>query len=108
MITMTPQAQSTLSRFIQQSDQPVVGLRISISDGGCAGYQYAMQLETQVQADDWVEPLGDGLNLLVAPDSAPLLQGCVIDYEESLEGSGFRFDNPSAKKACNCGKSFAA
>lgn len=107
MITLTPKAQETIARFMEQAGMPVVGLRISVSDGGCSGHKYAMQLETAPAADDQVLPFGD-VSLLVDPVSFPLLDGCTVDFVESLEASGFKFENPNAKAACNCGKSFAA
>lgn len=107
MITLTPKAQETIARFIEQAGAPVAGLRISVTDGGCSGHKYAMQLETEVAADDQVLPFGE-ISLLLDPASQPLLDGCIVDFVESLEGSGFKFENPNAKKACNCGKSFAA
>ena len=41
-----------------------------------------------------------------APASAPLLDGMRVGFVESLEGSGFTFDNPNAASKCGCGKSF--
>lgn len=107
MITLTPKAQETIARFIEQAGTPVAGLRISVTDGGCSGRKYAMQLETEVTADDQVLPFG-AISLLVDSATYPLLDGCTVDFVEGLEGSGFKFDNPNAKAACNCGKSFAA
>lgn len=107
MVTLTPSAQQAIGRFIAQAGVPVAGLRISVSDGGCSGHKYAMQLETQALEGDLALPFGD-ITLLVDEESQPLLEGCTVDFVESLEESGFKFENPNAKAACNCGKSFAA
>jgi iron-sulfur cluster assembly protein len=77
-----------------------------VSGGGCSGYQYGMGLEAQAAADDAIVAL-DGLQIFVDPDSAPLLQGVVIDYVEDISGVGFRFENPNAKATCGCGSSFS-
>jgi len=107
MVTLTPSAQQAIGRFIQQAGVAVAGLRISVSDGGCSGHKYAMQLETQPAEGDQQLSFGE-ITLLVDAESAPLLEGCTVDFVESLEESGFKFENPNAKAACNCGKSFAA
>ncbi|WP_114418385.1 HesB/IscA family protein [Marinospirillum perlucidum] len=107
MVTLTPSAQQAISRFIEQAGTPLAGLRISVSDGGCSGHKYAMQLETQAGEQDLTLQVGE-VTLLVDPESQPLLEGCTVDFVESLEESGFKFSNPNAKAACNCGKSFAA
>ncbi|MBB1486504.1 HesB/IscA family protein [Oceanospirillum sediminis] len=107
MLTVTPNAQQAISRFIQNYQGPVAGLRISVSDGGCSGYQYGLQLENQV-ADDDIRLVFDDVVVLITPDNQALLDGCVVDFVENLEESGFKFENPNAKAACNCGKSFSA
>lgn len=107
MLTVTPSAQQAIRRFIDNYQGTVAGLRISISDGGCSGYKYGLQLETDSQSDDIRIEL-DTITLLVSPENEKLLTGCVVDFVETLDESGFKFENPNAKAACNCGKSFAA
>jgi len=107
MLTLTPSAMKAVQRFITGSADPVAGLRILVSGGGCAGLQYGMRLEQERQSDDVVVEV-DGLTLLVDPFSAPLLEGVNIDFVDSLSGSGFKFENPRASHACACGQSFSA
>ncbi|HNA30026.1 MAG TPA: iron-sulfur cluster assembly accessory protein [Thiobacillaceae bacterium] len=107
MITLTPKAQSAISNFIQGSATPVAGLRIAISGGGCSGFQYGMSLEETKAEDDVVVECG-GVTLLVDPFSAPLLTGVTVDFVDSLNGSGFKFENPNASSSCACGSSFSA
>lgn len=107
MLTVTPSAQQAISRFIDNYDGSVAGLRISISDGGCSGYKYGLQLETESQSDD-IRITLESFTLLISPESQSLLEGCIVDFVETLDESGFKFENPNAKAACNCGKSFAA
>lgn len=106
MITLTPNAQIAVERFIKGAASPVAGLRIAISGGGCSGFQYGMSLEEQAAEDDVVVELGT-VKLLVDPFSAPLLAGVTVDFVESLQGSGFKFVNPNATSSCACGSSFS-
>ena len=92
MINLTPTAISAIDKFIKGNDTPVAGLRISISGGGCSGFQYNMRLE-ETKADDDVAVEIEGVTLLVDPFSAPLLAGVTVDFVDSLNGSGFKFEN---------------
>lgn len=107
MITLTPKAQSAVENFIHGSASPVAGLRIAISGGGCSGFQYGMSLEEKAAEDDVVVECG-AIKLLVDPFSAPLLNGVTVDFVDSLNGSGFKFENPNASNSCACGSSFSA
>src|SRR5579863_2638245 len=73
--------------------------------GGCSGYQYGMVLEKEAKSDDlsWSE---GGINVYVDAQSAKLLQGASIDFVETVQGSGFKIDNPNAVSSCGCGNSF--
>lgn len=107
MITMTPNAISAVEKFIKGSDTAVAGLRIAISGGGCSGFQYGMSLEQASNEDDTIFEYGT-VTLLVDPLSAPLLEGVTVDFVDSLNGSGFKFENPNASSSCACGSSFSA
>ncbi len=107
MINLTPKAISAIDKFIKGNDTPVAGLRLSISGGGCSGFQYGMALEANKAEDDVVVEIG-GVTLLVDPFSAPMLQGVTVDFVDSLNGSGFKFENPNATSSCACGSSFSA
>ena len=107
MITMTPNAISAVDKFIKGSATPVAGLRIAISGGGCSGFQYGMSLEEAKSEDDTVLEYG-AIKVLVDPLSAPLLEGVTVDFVDSLNGSGFKFENPNASSSCACGSSFSA
>lgn len=83
------------------------GLRIGVTPGGCAGYEYSLALEPEPDATD-VVVAQDGFEVYVPEVMAPLLDGIRIDYVESLTKSGFTFANPNAVDACGCGNSFSA
>ncbi|TCS61762.1 HesB/IscA family protein [Varunaivibrio sulfuroxidans] len=107
MLNLTEDARRAVARFISTSKTPVTGLRIAVTGGGCSGFQYAMKLEGAAAAEDTVVECGDA-RVFVDPQSAPLLVGVTVDFQDSLEGSGFVFENPNAKSGCGCGKSFTA
>lgn len=107
MITLTPKALSAVENFVNGSATPVAGLRIAISGGGCSGFQYGMSLEEKAAEDDVIVDCGP-VKLLVDPFSAPLLSGVTVDFVDSLNGSGFKFENPNATSSCACGSSFSA
>ena len=80
------------------------GLRLSVEKGGCAGLQYAMTIGVEQAGDIVVSHLG--ARVFVDAGSAGQLEGCTLDYEEGLAGSGFRIQNPRAARSCGCGTSF--
>ncbi len=82
-------------------------LRVSVVGGGCSGFQYNLNFDDAVRADDSViEQFG--VRLLVDETSAQYLQGTTIDYVKGLHGAGFKFLNPKASRTCGCGSSFSA
>ncbi|HYG87261.1 MAG TPA: iron-sulfur cluster assembly accessory protein [Azospirillum sp.] len=105
MVTLTQTAVATLETVLAKSGPMVQGLRIAVTDGGCAGLKYQMGLEAEAAEDDEVIEFG-AVRVFVDPDSAPLLDGVVVDFVEGIEGAGFKFDNPKAS-SCGCGKSFS-
>ena len=107
MLTLTDNAQEVLKRLMDNADEPLTGLRIAAISGGCAGLQYNLALVAKPEPADHRVECGP-INLYIVPDNAEMLIGTTIDFAESLEGSGFTFDNPNAQQSCSCGKSFAA
>jgi iron-sulfur cluster assembly protein len=107
MLTLTASAQKAVNRFIKGSADPVAGLRISVAAGGCSGLQYGVSLESAARPDDTVVETGS-FKVFVDPQSAPLLSGVTVDFQDSMSGSGFKFANPNAAASCGCGKSFSA
>lgn len=106
MITLTDSAVKAVSRFIQGAENPATGLRIQVSGGGCSGLQYSLKLEPEQSPTDTVVEYG-AVKVFIDPESLPKIDGIVVDFVDSLEGSGFKFSNPNATKSCACGSSFA-
>ena len=107
MLSLTENAQAAVGKFIEGAEQPVSGLRVSVTGGGCSGFQYGMALETEAKEEDTVVECGN-VKVFVDPQSMPLLDGVTIDFMDGLEGSGFKFENPNATNSCGCGSSFSA
>ncbi len=94
-------------REIMATQDPIpAGLRIGVVGGGCSGFQYSMSFENQSGMMDKVLKFED-LKVFVDATSAMYLNGCVVDYVETLEAAGFKFENPTVKSTCGCGSSFS-
>ena len=105
MLTLTKKAQKIVQKFIENSETPIAGLRLMVTGGGCSGMQYGMRLEEAVVETDQVIEVG-GFNVLVDNASAEFLKDVTVDYVETMESSGFKFNNPNATASCGCGSSF--
>lgn len=81
-------------------------LRIGVKGGGCAGFQYSLNFTDEVDDDDIATVVG-GVKVVTDTFSASYLKGTELDYVDSLQGAGFKFVNPNAKRTCGCGSSFA-
>jgi len=82
------------------------GLRIAVVGGGCSGFQYQLNFDSEKDGDRVT--LFDGVRVLVDDVSIPYIAGTTLDFVEGLHGAGFRFDNPRASRTCGCGSSFSA
>ena len=105
-ITITDKGAEKVREFLeaQQADVALAGLRVGVRGGGCSGFQYQLAFDEQRDNDEVFE--SHGLKLLVDGDSLQYVRGSVIDYEESLQGAGFKVENPNVVAACGCGSSF--
>jgi len=106
MIQLTEKAVKAINRFVR-SEESAAGLRLRVTGGGCAGFQYEMQFEQNAAENDTVIEQS-GVKLYVDPESAVLLNGITIDFVDTMIESGFTFHNPNASSSCGCGKSFSA
>jgi iron-sulfur cluster assembly protein len=106
MITISDKGAEKVHEFLasQQDDVSMAGLRVGVRGGGCSGFQYQLAFDEQRENDVVFE--SHGLKLLVDSESLPFVRGSTIDYEESLQGAGFKVNNPNVVAACGCGSSF--
>lgn len=80
-------------------------LRIFVQGGGCSGFEYGFTFDERKDTDLVIAQ--DGIEVLLDSFSRPYLEGCEVDYQESLMGSGFSVKNPNASGTCGCGHSFS-
>jgi iron-sulfur cluster assembly protein len=106
MIEITDKGAEKVHEFLasQEADATAAGLRVGVRGGGCSGFQYQLAFDEQRESDVVFE--SHGLKLLVDGESLQFVSGSTIDYEESLQGAGFKVNNPNVVAACGCGSSF--
>jgi iron-sulfur cluster assembly protein len=108
MIQITEKAITKVNEIIGQQDPKPAALRISVVGGGCSGFQYSMAFENSQLPLDKVFSFDGGLKVFVDQASLLYLDNCRVDYVETMEGAGFKFDNPNVTSTCGCGSSFQA
>jgi iron-sulfur cluster assembly accessory protein len=103
---LTPEAIAKVREIMATQDPLPAGLRVGVVGGGCSGFQYSMAFENQSGMMDKVFKFDD-LKVFVDATSLMYLNGCIVDYVETLEAAGFKFENPQVKSTCGCGSSFS-
>ena len=106
MLNLTDTAVTKVRDIIAQQNPQPAGLRISIVGGGCSGFSYQMNFDNNSGVMDKVYDF-TGLKVFVDQASLLYLDGVEIDYIETMEGAGFKFNNPNVKSTCGCGSSFS-
>lgn len=104
MVALSETATTVIRRLLADNRDGATGLRIMVEQGGCAGLQYKLGLDIAARDDDQVYAF-DGVRIFVAPYTLPIIDEMTVD---SVEQSGFVFDNPKAAATCSCGKSLAS
>lgn len=107
MVNLTETAVGKVREILDTQEPKPAGLRISVVGGGCSGFSYSMAFENAPGLLDKTYTY-DGLKVFVDQASMLYLDGAEVDYVETLEGSGFKFNNPQVKSTCGCGSSFSA
>ena len=106
-LTLTDTAIEQVRRLLARDHRQGHGLRVGVTDGGCSGHAYKLDFDKEPKPGDTILEQS-GVKMFVDHDSAPFLQGMVIDFESGLYGGGFKFTNPNATATCGCGTSFSA
>lgn len=104
-ITLSDSAVKRIARILSK-ESAGTALRISVSGGGCSGFQYGFDLDKTRNDDDLVIERG-GATVLIDQVSIPYMEGSVIDFADDLIGQSFQIKNPLATSSCGCGTSFA-
>jgi len=104
-IGVTARAAQRILEIVAAEGKPLM-LRLTVSGGGCSGFQYGFVLDDTRQEDDLAIER-DGAVLLVDTISLPYLMGSEIDFVDNLMGQSFQVTNPNATSSCGCGTSFS-
>ena len=107
MITLTEAAIKQVKKLKEEQNLQDYALRVGIQGGGCSGLSYALGFDSEIKEKDKVFDI-DGVKIVVDMKSLLYLGGTTLEYEDSMMGGGFRFENPNAKRTCGCGSSFTA
>ncbi|MDE2842288.1 MAG: iron-sulfur cluster assembly accessory protein [Chloroflexota bacterium] len=106
-VQITEKAAEKIKYFAEKEGiQKNVGLRVAVKGGGCSGLTYDLKItDEELESDKIVEQFG--VKVMVDKKSYIYLVGTELDFSDGLNGKGFTFENPNAKKACGCGTSFS-
>ncbi len=109
-VEITPLAAKRFKEVLEKEQDPKpLGIRVGVKGGSCAGFSYMIDFQREDAPEEWFVYDQWGVKIYVDQYSGPLLDGTLIDYEEGLMKSGFKFDNPNSEsyRTCGCGKSFS-
>ena len=106
ILTLTDAAAERMKQIMSRSEDGVIGLRVGVKKGGCAGMEYTMEYARERGPhEDVVED--KGVKVFVEPKAILFLLGTEMDYKTDTLSSGFVFRNPNETSACGCGESVA-
>tara|TARA_X000001036_G_C20656394_1_gene797158 strand:+ start:1349 stop:1672 length:324 start_codon:yes stop_codon:yes gene_type:complete len=105
MITVTSNAVNHIKKLLSSRDKKPIGIKLGIETKGCSGLSYNMEFVDQPTEGDELLTIND-INIYIDPKATLFLLGTVMDYEEGVLESGFKFINPNEKGRCGCGESF--
>ena len=107
-IQFTPRAVEMAKDALEQCNkEDGEYLRISVCGGGCAGLQYGLNFDSSIDEMDLLIEI-NGLKIVTDVFTSVQIPGTTVDYQETLQGAGFKFENPTARRSCGCGSSFSA
>lgn len=106
MILITQNAKEELIKLLATQSSGTY-VRIKVVGGGCSGLNYKLEFDANEIADSDKTLVQDGLLVAVDGKSSIFLSGTELDFSGGLEGKGFTFNNPNAKRTCGCGSSFS-
>ena len=104
-ITLSDRAAERVKEIIAQSKEPIVGVRVGVSSGGCAGMSYVMEYAKKINPNDEII-VDKGVQVLLDPKAFMYLPGTEMDYKKEELSSTFVFKNPNETERCGCGESF--
>ncbi|HVL72062.1 MAG TPA: Fe-S cluster assembly scaffold SufA [Beijerinckiaceae bacterium] len=106
VVTLTDAAANRVKDIIARAERPIVGVRVGVKNGGCAGMSYTMEYAESVNPHDEVVE-DKGVKVLIDPKAVLFLLGTQMDFQTTKLASQFVFNNPNQTSACGCGESVA-
>jgi iron-sulfur cluster assembly protein len=103
----TTDAVEAIRRLRDEEERPGAPFRVDVRLGGCQGFKVYFELDAEYDDDVAFDAAAD-VRIVVQRDGLPMIDGGILDYEDSHRGRGFRMANPHAEKACGCGQAFYA
>ncbi|WQH01964.1 Fe-S cluster assembly scaffold SufA [Rhodopseudomonas palustris] len=104
VMRLTDAAATRVKDLMSRADSEIVGLRVGIKNGGCAGQSYTVEYAHDLKASD--EVIEDkGVKILIDPKAVLFLLGTEMDYKADRMQAQFVFNNPNQISACGCGES---
>ena len=105
VITLSDRAADRVKEIMAKADEPIIGVRVGVASGGCAGMSYVMEYAKKANPND--EVIEDkGVKVLIDPKAIMYLLGTEMDYKKEELSSTFVFKNPNETERCGCGESF--
>jgi len=109
MIHLTEKAVQEVKRIrVNEPSGDRALLRVQVVGGGCSGMSYKLGFENNEPTDKDKVFEQEGLRIVVDSKSYLFLKDMTLDFSDGLNGKGFVFSNPNAKRSCGCGSSFSA
>ncbi|MCD6022500.1 MAG: erpA 1 [Actinomycetia bacterium] len=107
VISVTDKAARRIAALALKEGHALPVLRVRVTAGGCSGFTYELSFADGAAEDDAVIEASDGVRVLVDPQSAPIVRGSTLEFNDSLLGGGLKMLNPQATHECACGDSFS-
>ena len=105
IITLSDRAADRVKEIMAQAKESIVGVRVGVTTGGCAGMSYVLEYAKNTNPND--EVIEDkGVKVLIDPKAVMYLLGTEMDYKKEEFSSSFVFKNPNETERCGCGESF--
>ena len=105
VITLSEKAAKRVKEIIAQAKEPIIGLRVGVESGGCAGMSYVMEYAKKTNPNDEIVE-DKGVKVLIDLKAIMYLLGTEMDYKKEEFSSTFVFKNPNETERCGCGESF--
>jgi len=104
VMKLTDAAAARVKELSDRVDSEIIGLRVGIKNGGCAGQSYTVEYAHEVRPTDEVVE-DKGVKVLIDPKAVLFLLGTEMDYKADKMQAQFVFNNPNQISACGCGES---